>query len=876
MSKKKEQFPGMNKGEGSNTSLLRIGVIFLSVVSFYTTANGMRDYIFQNNGAVAYAASAAIQGILLALSMNLPRYLQNIFRDEQTAESSKQLKLSEEAKENHEKVKTFNENAKAFARKAVRFLCHLISAACALLLTVVIIFCSSWFSYIYIADTLYKDSWDSDSELLVQQTYRTELYNASDYAHSYGIYLEESVGEKILQLEQQAYELAGNGVDSAIEWAAERDSYVTGKEGIAGSYMSMVIDAMEAALGKDANQNQRDIAARALEETRTNIAARLEEIQQNLDTINDNISSYNAQITDLGNQINRSPEGTDTTALYNAINSYTQLIEDAVERQGELQQEQLLLDSALSRIPYYEAALGLSSSTSNISIRRDLLQLQADFFKTDLDVDELLETATGIFENLRNAASTAQNSTADTTENMEEQEAGSENSLSYSNLLVQMNRLISDLRDYATVKDIEAELDRLIAELRNDVDAEGTESDEQADSALPIENNAEGMAVSANSVSDADETFRGAGDVSGNESNSQDEKSKGEAEDEWKDKWRNRIEHLKSQISAMPKYIREERTGSETVNALTELQLSVLTAYDRDGSSRALDNMVHRYVSDRSPVYKGIIYLQSSYRSLALFALSLAVSFDLAGFIFGFVEQGNTKQKEDRDDSESKKKEESNRANDREHMEDSNSEPGINEHWAMRPAFVQKKRKKQKVKKVSSTDDRSEPEWSVLATLTQYIILTGDYESRDGIYYYNAFKNGVLCNWVVRDTVPYIQGIYIQEAADKEYAKGMALPKERQELRFSGQEGGPQDGIYGDCQLLYDEGSLILRKDEQKTFLANIDEYVPVHSYKSSIGESRTIPSKQLKEKTLDDQSIVVALNEKGTRIAAIYIVEHL
>lgn len=56
-----------------NTSLLRIGVIFLALVSFFTTANGMKTYIFHEDASIAYAASAAIQSILLALSMNLSR-----------------------------------------------------------------------------------------------------------------------------------------------------------------------------------------------------------------------------------------------------------------------------------------------------------------------------------------------------------------------------------------------------------------------------------------------------------------------------------------------------------------------------------------------------------------------------------------------------------------------------------------------------------------------------------------------------------------------------------------------------------------------------------------------------------------------------------
>ena len=59
----RDVIPDMKAGNREPTYLLRIGVIFLAVVSFFTTANGMREYIFHNN-AIAYAASAAIQGNL--------------------------------------------------------------------------------------------------------------------------------------------------------------------------------------------------------------------------------------------------------------------------------------------------------------------------------------------------------------------------------------------------------------------------------------------------------------------------------------------------------------------------------------------------------------------------------------------------------------------------------------------------------------------------------------------------------------------------------------------------------------------------------------------------------------------------------------------
>lgn len=45
-------------------------------------------------------------------------------------------------------------------------------------------------------------------------------------------------------------------------------------------------------------------------------------------------------------------------------------------------------------------------------------------------------------------------------------------------------------------------------------------------------------------------------------------------------------------------------------------------------------------------------------------------------------------------------------------------------------------------------------EWTILKTLNPYIILTGDFEVRDSVYYYKAFKGGQLYEWAVKDTAP--------------------------------------------------------------------------------------------------------------------------
>ena len=599
---------------GSDISLLQIGVVFLAVVSFFTTANGMRTYIFTDDAFVAYAASGAIQSILLALSMNLPGYLSGI-------------------------SKRFHAWwGRALLRSMI------------ILLTFVTISCSSWFSYVYIAAVLHEDSWEIDSELLVQQTYREELYDASEYANLYRVYLEEEIGEKILLLENQANALSKEGADFGIEdWTAERDAYVQEGGTTVSGYMATVIAAMEAAMDEDSGKEARDFAAAAVADAKESIAARIESNQANRDTQNENITNYQNQIAELTRRINNAAEGVDTTGLYASINRYTQNIDQATQRLLDLDTEDLQLDRALDRLSFYESCLGLNSSTSAISIRSELLMLQAEIFQQEVDVKGLLDMATNIFENLRNAAHSSESKDA----------LDSEQQLAYTSLLIQMNQLIRNLKDYAGMKEIEAGLEALIAELSEIGD--GAEAD---------------------------------GSAGGHQKDG----------DSWKEEWRERFEELKAQISAMPTYSGSGEREDGAIGILSESQADILRSYDRNESGKKLDDILRRYIAVHNAVYAGVIYLQSPYRSLAIFALVLAYSFDLSGFVFGFVIQG------------------------RQGRGIRKGKGGNEDDTAMPPASA----------------EVPGPGWSILETGERYLVLPGDYECRDGEYFYRVFRDGIL------------------------------------------------------------------------------------------------------------------------------------
>lgn len=712
-----------------NSQLIQVAVVCLAATSFFTTAQGMNNYIFKN-ALLSYGTSAAIQAILLAMSMALPQYLDAI------------------------QQKNWNRIKRTILQVVV------------VLLTLVVMFCSSWFSYIYIAEVVHLKSWNTESELLVQQTYREELYETKDYTYAYRIYLENSLGEKILKIQELVQNISSDeSLDSLnVDWQEERSRYAE-MDSLITSYMLTVVEAMEKAMVQSPGQNLLDQAARTIEEAETNITSRKETVQEELATIENNISQYNNSIADLTRRINNATAGMDTDGLYNSYNNTQQALTSATERRNKVQSEYEQLDEAYSQLQLYKSILGLNNSSSAISIRSQLLALQTEFFSENLDEEQLLSTATDIFESLRNAST-------------DENGAGT----NYTNLLIQMNQLILNLKDYADIKQTEALVDSYISELNTKNDTMGS--------------------------------------------------TNGENQDTWKETWREKLEELKATIGSVPVFVDTQSTNNEeSVIGLTDTQQEVLQSYNRVEASKILDNMIRLYIEDHNALYQGIIYLISPYRGLAVFSLILAVLFDLSGFILGFVEMGD------------KEPEDGNMKND--------------------------------VEKRTYREKHDKAPWSIIPTLNKYRILTGDFEKQDKIYSYQVFEDGLLQTWDTEKLDGDDEArIYLQSMNDE--SKKMMVSEE-QLLLFAGQPEGPEDGIYFECSLKFNEGSLLLIKKEneitKETFLANLYEYVPVHNYNASRGECQTIPAQELSEDTGEIKTAVVALNDKGSRIAAIYMI---
>ena len=839
------------------TQLLQFAVVCLAIASFFTTAQGMHQYIF-DNPTIAYVTSGAIQGILLALSMNLPKFMKRIWGENN-----------------------------GFLKGVGKLLIEVVL----LLLTAVSLFCSSWFSYVYIAETVHKGSWNTDSRLLVQQTYRSELYSANDYAKAYRAYLETELGQKILNLQTLANQLPTQASDFNMDWNAERQNYASDNT-TASSLMSTAIDQMENAFVTSPSQENRNLAAKAVEGTQANVEKELQNKQTQRDDAVKRRDDSKKERESLDRQIRNPTPGTDISGLQNSWNKADAQYDKAMTQLSNIDQEIEALRNAQSRLAIYAEHLGLSDSTSSISIKSNLIELQTELFSNDPDDQKLKALATDTFKNLRSS------------EAMTETDANGDGSLSYSTLLTQMNALVLNLNDYSNVKSVEKNLNILMTELRESsgvsigsiridtsssssasdssssssastsssstslsgAENAGTERTNQPADAVDHENNGEATAATGsdgnntvepntengNAVAQPEDNATASSTVSaasGAESQQDNQKDTQEIDTTWKKTWLTRIEVLKAQISALPSFV----GSSADVSELTATQQAKLTEFDRDTACNALDNVTRRYINTHNALEQGTIYLTSPYKGLALFALMLAFFLDLAGFVFGVVDLGNQ-------------------------PESTDNNSNVREKTGENPLDINSIIKNAKAK-VSSEGNS----WSIKPTMNHYIVVTEQFRHEDGVYYYSAFENGIRKEWEVCDGAEYHEGIYT--IADPVKKQGKPLEKKAQNVIFENQVAGmsAQDGIYLNGKLSYSEGSLLFEPDNAGEnsgnmrairYIANVEEYVPVHCYNPRRSENITQPAIDLGRDPIDAEMAVLALNKKGTRIVAVYVIK--
>lgn len=396
--------------------LLRLCTVLLAAVSFWSTARGMREYTF-SEGWQAYAASLGIQGLLLGLNFSLPHFLKQC--DEW------------------------------WQRAAL------------LALSAVVLFCSSWFSYLFIASNGYEGSWDTKSRLMAQEAYRDELLAAQDYVELYDEALDLRLSDQIQELYGKARGMDTSSIDiNTLNWAQERADYVT-NGGAASSSMEAAIQAMEDAMGNAAqaeggettmvSQDVRQNAAEILDGLRTSMLAELDTLAAQISAAESSVNSSYAVLQNAENRMRNIPQNADPTPYQQAINTASNNWRRSVERLDTLQERQRSYQDALSRVNYYASLLGMTEEgVSSYYVGANLREIQRELFQPEPDPAQMLELSGEVFDRLQSA------------EDLDQQ-----NGAEYQSLLSLMNRFISNLERRRQLKDAGDALQQWVDALAN-------------------------------------------------------------------------------------------------------------------------------------------------------------------------------------------------------------------------------------------------------------------------------------------------------------------------------------------------------------------------------------------------------------------------
>ena len=751
-------------------TILRICTILLAAVSFWSTAQGMEDYTFPN-GWQAYAASLWIQGLLLGLNFAFPEFWRS---------------------------------CKTSVQKSAL-----------LFLTVVILLCSSWFSYLYIAGKAYGESWDTECQILAQSSYRSELFDADEYTEQYSEQLETALAGQISVLYDQAKKMDQEKVDvgEQIDWSEERERV---GNSAASDLWNIAIDSVSSAIGskgEGVSQTVREQAASALMGIQASLQSEIDRLEGQIQTANENVQTADANLQGAQRRLENVPGNVDPTPYENAVTDAAQNYNRAQSRQKDLEQERDDYQRATRRISDYALILGMTESgVSSYFVGANLREIQRELFQPEPDSARMMELATEIFDRLQGSVDLGS-----------QNEADAEN----QNFLLSMRRFVQGIETYRSVKEANSGLRDLIAQL-----ADGTlltvnsgepslpdGSDTPQDEEIITPETAGSNTVLAEEPFGSDnalvEALENGGALQPGPSNGDADLSRGPDKDAdiWKEEWIGAFNDLKARISGLPVYILSSGVSQEDVP-------DILKTYERADSTAQLDSTIRRYLTKHNAVQEGIIYLASPYRSVAIFSLIVALLLDISAFITGvIIDRVSSKQKMPTENDDGKP-------------------PNVFE---------------------PEMDDSA---WSVLPGLRRYAFLTGDFMFLDGIITYKIIENGKVKE--LEYPGPRLNtGFYAWKV------KELVLVADSEKLLFRGITGGPQDGIYQNCSIGYDQGLLIISQNGSSEYVGSVDPDTPV--YQIHTDHCDVIPARKMSNER--GKKIVVALNYDGTKIIAIYVI---
>lgn len=389
--------------------IMRIAAVLLAIVSWWSTAQGLKQFVFFQEWQ-ANLASLAIQGILLSLNFYLPS-----------------LFLSIKGR---------------LAKFGFVFFTSLILS------------CSSIFSYIYIAGYAYREAWDMDSQLLVQSAYRENLYDARDYSEEYMKSLQATLSAQISDLYIMANDLESSSFQATddLNLNADRSAFEN-EDFVASTEMTTAINYVEMALSQNATQSDKSNARTALDSLVKQITDEITDLRDRQIPAAQTAADREKNDRDiLEDNLRNPPQGSDIDTLQQDYHDAENKYNVARESERNLQDDLAQYQTALQALQRYQNYLGFTSSNAGQQITTTLLDIQKGLFQSGTSISdpaELEQDAVAIFEQLLLSNEDFSGSTSE-----------------YQSMLTTMNGFIQNMSDYGEVASIRQDLENMISQLK--------------------------------------------------------------------------------------------------------------------------------------------------------------------------------------------------------------------------------------------------------------------------------------------------------------------------------------------------------------------------------------------------------------------------
>lgn len=174
-----------NNSHNEGIRIVKAAAFCFAVVSWYATARGLQEYVFIGQYWQALMISFGIQSILFVFNLKLPNYFDRIGE-----------RIPEEFRK-HRKYHTWKRRGESKSTFRWSFLQKLIA-----LFYVIVLLASSFFSFVYMTNLVYKNTQYIDANVILDRKYRMYLNEIDVYSNEFAKVSQLTINSKLAKLQE--------------------------------------------------------------------------------------------------------------------------------------------------------------------------------------------------------------------------------------------------------------------------------------------------------------------------------------------------------------------------------------------------------------------------------------------------------------------------------------------------------------------------------------------------------------------------------------------------------------------------------------------------------------------------------------------------